>query len=243
MSNKIKENWSRLATEALVIIVSVLAALALDDWRDARADRDLERHLLETLKEDLTADLEELDSSLESAIVTRLASGFLLGATDEYTEGERGPLGVGLSRLLENVPDSGGNTQEQAAVSALVGGIDFDLSDLTYQEMMSTGSFRVIRNNELRHKITRYYWFVRSFNITNSSAESFRAGFADALLRNGVSPGRIDTARLDEALEDRQLRALLRQLDATAQTMHEVHTEFVDQARQLLAEIEAELSK
>ncbi len=241
--NRFRENWRHLATEALVIIFSVLAALALDDWRDARADRELERHLLGTLKEDLTADLEELDSSLESAIVTQLASRFLLGETDEYAEGERGPLGVGLSRLLENVPNAGDMTQQQAAVSALVGGIDFDLSDLTYQEMMSTGSFRVIRNNELRHKITRYYWFVRSFNITNSSAESFRAGFADALLRNGVSPGRIDTARLDEALEDRQLRALLRQLDATAQTMHEVHTEFVDQARQLLAEIEAELSK
>ena len=59
-------DWSRLGAEAVVIIVSVLAALALDDWRDARADRELEYHLIVSLKEDLTADLDELDSVLKS---------------------------------------------------------------------------------------------------------------------------------------------------------------------------------
>jgi len=42
------------------------------------------------------------------------------------------------------------NKQEQAPVSVLVGGIDIDQSDLTFQEMMSTGSFRVVRNEALR---------------------------------------------------------------------------------------------
>ena len=50
-------DWSRLGAKAIVIIVSVLAALALDDWRDARADRELEHLLIVSLKEDLTADL------------------------------------------------------------------------------------------------------------------------------------------------------------------------------------------
>jgi len=59
-------DWSRLGIEAIVIIVSVLAALALDDWRDARADREVERYLLISLHGDLTADLEELEDALKS---------------------------------------------------------------------------------------------------------------------------------------------------------------------------------
>lgn len=234
-------NWRRLGAEAVVIIFSVLAALALDDWRDARADRALEQHLLGTLRDDLTADLEELDSVLESAIVTEQASDFLLGEADEYLAGEFGSTGLGLSRLVEQSLDAGQVTQEQAAVLALVGGIDFDLFDLTYQEMMSTGSFRVVENEDLRRKIARYYWVVHSFNIANSTAESYRIGLTNALLKNGVAPGRIDPQLLKAALQDPEFRAMIGQFGATARTLHDVHVTFIEQARELLAALEAEL--
>jgi hypothetical protein len=234
-------NWRRLGVEAVVIIFSVLAALALDDWRDARADRALEQHLLGTLKEDLTTDLEELDSVLESAIVTEQASDFLLGEADEYLADEFGSTGLGLSRLVEQSMDAGQVTQEQAAILALVGGIDFDLSDLTYQEMMSTGSFRVVRNEALRRKIARYYWIVHSFNITNSTAESYRIGLTSALLKNGVSPGRVDPKLLKEVLQDPEVRAMIGQSGATARRLHDVHVSLIEQARALLAAVDAEL--
>ena len=165
--------WSRLGAEAVVIIFSVLVALALDDWRDARAERELEHYLIVSLKEDLTADLAELDSVLKSAKAVERASRFLLGESDEYLAEEFGVIGLGLSRLIENSTDAVPVTQKEAAVKVLVGGIDFDLSDLTFQEMMSTGSFRVVRNEALRRQIARYYWFVRSFNIANSTAVAF----------------------------------------------------------------------
>jgi len=234
-------NWRRLGAEAVVIIFSVLVALALDDWRDATAERALEQHLLVTLTEDLKADLEELDSSLESAVVVEQASNFLLGEANEYLAGELGSTGLGLSRLVENSPNASRVTQEQAAVRVLVGGIDFDQSDLTYQEMMSTGSFRVVRNEALRRKVARYYWMVGSFNITNSTAESYRIGLTKALLRNGVAPGSINPELLSNAVDDPEVCALIEQLGATAQTLHDVHVTFSQQARQLLAAVEAEL--
>jgi hypothetical protein len=234
-------NWSRLGTESIVIILSVLVALALDDWRDGRAERALEQHLLVTLKDDLTADLEELDSVLESAVVVGRASSFLLGEADEYLADEFGSSGLGISRLVEGSQRASDVTQEQAAISTLVGGIDFDLSDLTYQEMMSTGSLRVIRNNALRRQIARYYWFVQSFNITNSTAEAYRFDLLKALLRNGVAPGAINTEKLTDSIDDQEVRALIDQLGATARTLHDVHVTFIEQAEQLLAVVEAEL--
>ena len=233
--------WRRFGAEAVVIIFSVLVALALDDWRDAAAEHALERHLLVTLKEDLTADLEELDSSLESAEVVEQASGFMLGEADEYLAGESSSIGLGLSRLVEYSLAASRVTQEQAAVRVLVGGIDFDISDLTFQEMMSTGSFRVIRNAALRRKVTRYYWFVRSFNIANSTAEAYRIGLAEALLRNGVAPGSVDPELLSIAVDDPEVRALIGQLGATARSLQDVHATFIEQARQLLAAVDAEL--
>ncbi len=234
-------NWRRFGAEAIVIIFSVLVALALDDWRDATAEHALEQHLLVTLREDLMADLEELDSVLESAVVAEQASSFLLGEADEYLGGELGSIGLGRSPLVESSRDASQMTQEQAAVSALVGGIDFDLSDLTYQEMMSTGSFRVVRNDALRRKVARYYWVVRSFNIANSTAESYRIGLTKALLRNGVAPNSIDPELLSNAVDDPEVRAMIEQLGATARTLHDVHITFVEQAKQLLAAVEAEL--
>ncbi len=234
-------NWRRFGAEAIVIIFSVLVALALDDWRDATAEHALEQHLLVTLREDLMADLEELDSSLESAVVVEQASSFLLGEANEYLAGELGSIGLGLSRLVGHSPDASRVTQEQAAVSVLVGGIDFDQSDLTFQEMMSTGSFRVVRNEALRRKVARYYWVVRSFNIANSTAESYRIGLTKALLRNGVAPNSIDPELLSNAVDDPEVRAMIEQLGATARTLHDVHITFVEQAKQLLAAVEAEL--
>ena len=234
--------WPRLGAEAVVIIFSVLVALALDDWRDARAERELEHYLIVSLKEDLTADLAELDSVLKSTKAVERASRFLLGESDEYLAEEFGVIGLGLSRLVENSTDAAPVTQKEAAVRVLVGGIDFDLSDLTFQEMMSTGSFRVVRNEALRRQIARYYWFVRSFNIANSTAEAYRFNLLQALLRNGVAPGSINVEQLAVAVADQEVRALVDQLGATARSLHDVHITFVEQAEQLLAAVEAEMS-
>lgn len=67
-------SWSRLGMEAFVVVVSILLALAVDEWRDGLANRALEREYLERLRQDLGSNLEEIDqrhaaqaSELESA--------------------------------------------------------------------------------------------------------------------------------------------------------------------------------
>ncbi len=241
MSKIINQYWGRLATEAFVIIFSVLVALALDDWRDSRKERELEEHLLGTLMEDLTNDLEELDDTLASAAASQLAASFLLGEASEYMPNGRSAAAIGVSSLIESSLDPEKLSQEQAAVASLIGGIDFDLSDLTYQEMMATGSFRVIRNETLRRKIARYYWFVKSFNIANASAEATRTGLIDILLENGVAPRRIESQSLRSALQNPEVRAWLRQYGETAQFMEDIYSTVVEQTNELLAAVDAEL--
>ena len=237
------ERWGRLGMEGLVIIFSVLAALAVDDWRDDRAERALEQHLLATLRDDLMDDLEELESSLDDTELVEHASAFLLGQPDQNFKDEIVSKSLAPSRLVDSSRRADHVSPEQAAIFILVGGIDFDLSDMTYQEMMSTGSFRVVQDNILRRDITRYYWIVRSYDMTNSTAESYRTGLLNALLRNGVAPGRVDPEMLGNAIKDPEVRALIAQYGATAQTLREVYVSFVEQAEELLTKVDAELSR
>ena len=50
----------RLVGEFAVIVLGVLVALGFDDWRQNRADRELEQYLLGRLSNDLVADATDL---------------------------------------------------------------------------------------------------------------------------------------------------------------------------------------
>jgi len=53
--------WPKLGIEAVTIIVSILLAFAVEEWREERRDRDLEREYLTRLAEDLDANVAEAD--------------------------------------------------------------------------------------------------------------------------------------------------------------------------------------
>ena len=56
-----KGNWARRwLGEFLVIVVGVLTALAVDDFRQARADRAYERYVLERVSDELDADIDQI---------------------------------------------------------------------------------------------------------------------------------------------------------------------------------------
>ena len=57
MSEKRSIRW---IGEFVVIVLGVLVALGVDDWRQYRTDRELEQHLLDRLATDLAADATDL---------------------------------------------------------------------------------------------------------------------------------------------------------------------------------------
>jgi len=136
--------------EFAVIVLGVLVALAVDDWAQHRSDRDLERDLVERLKEDLVADAGDL--ALAQAGVARRH--WVLEALSQFgSEGMSPP----------QVPDSLARMEQAAALIAaagrgsggllrwdpdpldrplrvLLGAPEFDISDDSFQEMLATGA-------------------------------------------------------------------------------------------------------
>lgn len=163
-----------LALEFLVVVVGILVALAVDDWRQAKADRALEQHLLASLVQDLEAD--SSDAALQDGATSRVfdSAARLLAVIDSQTAGTTPQMSAdGLSQHL----------------ARLVFLAELEISDGTYSEMIATGSIRVLRDPELRRQVSRYYSRgARIVEIPRRQVDP-RPAFETALAEVGVVPG------------------------------------------------------
>jgi len=130
--------WTQVATDLLLIIVGILAALAVDDAIQQRRDARAERQYLELLARDLDRDLEVLAEFIE------------------YEERQTAN-GILVYRALRAGVAPGDREKVARAVSALLSRRTLRLSRSTYTDLLSTGNVRLLRNARLRDDIARLY--------------------------------------------------------------------------------------
>ena len=179
LSENRTEMWRRLGLEFIVIVIGVLAALAVDDWRQTRADRALENHLLSSLRADLEAD--EIDAKFQEEAEQKLrdAVDHILAVVDH-------PLAPTNANK-----DATGN-EINASLWLLKHRIELEIADGTYSEMIATGSFKVIRNTALRTQISKYYTDSQSKLRIPARMVDPRPEFLTALASVGVVEGFAD---------------------------------------------------
>ncbi|NNF12060.1 MAG: hypothetical protein HKN72_02485 [Gemmatimonadetes bacterium] len=135
---------SRLGLEFLVVVIGILAALAVDDWSQARSNRQLEEHLLTSLAADLEDD--RIDAVLQETLagLHRDAVDHLLSITDH-------PLAP-TDRQFDDSPEA-----IDQSLRRLLALPELQVFKATFNEMTSTGSIRVVTNRMLRRQIASYY--------------------------------------------------------------------------------------
>lgn len=161
-SKVLRENAGRWLGEFLVIVVGILVALAVDGWVQDREDRQAEAKYLERLIEDLEWDLAQMDEVLESKLhFDRAITGVLrlLGDPHAETKGRAFTLPDGTEPLAAPVPppDLPEDSVVEAFSQAFGGMREFDHRRGTYDELISTGATRVLRDSDLRSAIASYY--------------------------------------------------------------------------------------
>ena len=129
---------SRLGLEFLVVVVGILAALAVDDWSQARSDRGLEEHLLTSLAADLEAD--RLDAERQEFLVQAQR-----GAVDHLLMVTQHPLAP-VERQFGMSPE-----EIDESLSVFLDFAELEVFDPTYTEMTATGSIPL----ELRPRTAR----------------------------------------------------------------------------------------
>ena len=135
---------ARLGLEFLVVLVGILAALGVDDWRQARSDRQLEEHLLTSLAADLENDRQDAQLQETLAGRHREAVNHLLAILEHPSA----PRDQQFDMSPEGI---------DASLALLSGMPELQVFNPTYTEMISTGSIRVLRNRALRRQISSYY--------------------------------------------------------------------------------------
>ena len=150
-----------LLSETLVIVLGVLLALGLVDFWTARQERDLELQYLQRVQADVRADIDYIDQVVRERLDTKLKS---LAAIAPIVRGQE-PVPENVESFLRNV-----------ALGGLLGASSTHwVRDTTFEDLKSTGNFRLISNVDLRQKITRYY---AGFDTLYGRSRDRRSGYA-----------------------------------------------------------------
>ena len=141
-----EQNWFAVALDFFIVVVGILIAFQITNWNERRSNRVLERTYLERLSTDLASTNERNAGQLErnSGIMNDLDVTLKSLKNCELILEDKTAFVSGLYLLGRyNLPE-------------FVAG--------TFEELNSTGNFQLIRNLELRRKITRLY---EDFERTN----------------------------------------------------------------------------
>jgi hypothetical protein len=125
-------------TEFVVIVLGVLAALAVDEWRNEREDRTTESEYLARIRADIQSDVDNF-KRLERVFQIKVST-----ITD-----------------LKDHPDSDIFSQDQTKLlHGLIRSVYVALPDsrsTTFDELTSTGRLALIENVEHRDALSQYY--------------------------------------------------------------------------------------
>lgn len=135
-------SWSRLGAESLIIVLSILLALGVDEWREDRNEREFERDYLVRLVDDLNANIGQLEIQAQSD-VRKVAN-----ARAIYSLISRGDMAdldisaIAIASYLATPSDTP------------------NWVDDTFEELKSTGRLSLITSTEVRKKLSAYYRYL-----------------------------------------------------------------------------------
>jgi len=219
--------WSRLIGEFFVIVFGVLAALAVDSWRDRQQEGVLGQAHLRGLLRDLTVDSAMFASTGENLRRKRASLDVLLEVS--WASADIGPDSVG--RLL--LP------------SAVLGWRMPGPQVAAYEELESTGALRLISDPDLRSQIVLYYedWERQLERLDRHRSTYPNAIYALAPpgVLNGVDPVGREAADLMSRLRTRAMRDQLNHEANYTHLFTERHTIAQERLAILLSRIRQEL--
>ena len=176
----------RVFAEFAVIVFGVLVAFSVEDWGNERADRLLEEQYLDALATDLRVDSVNLATFHIPNLTRRLTA---LEAIWPVARGAA-PVPVDTIGFLQEVARS------HRTPFLTAGG-------RTFEELLATGSLRLLESAELRSALVEYY---RSRNVAAVRSQSRESGYAD--LVRAYLPEAVGSSRVP--IGDQESEALLR---------------------------------
>jgi hypothetical protein len=195
-------NWRQAWGEALLIFLGVAVALLGQAWWEYRTDRELEAHLLTGIRGDLERDSSDIASAIGAAMGRAAGADYLLQRIGDPDAGVLHPTPWDADRPGVRLQQSGWldaartryepESVQQALYMIVAGGSmqRLDLSDPTFSEATASGQLNVIRDTDLRTRISDYYFDSGRFgSTTGSRVDAHWQHFRNVLAQAGLPAG------------------------------------------------------
>ncbi|MBL7848907.1 MAG: hypothetical protein JNL40_15670 [Cyclobacteriaceae bacterium] len=153
-----------ILVELVLIIVGVLAAIAVENWRQSIQERKAEHNYLIALFASVQADTAMLNQEIQKCYLKQKAA-----------------------RTLLDLANSGGTTDDahfEEMVQSVLMGIDPFHSTSVFEDLRASGNLQLIVDEGLRNDIIRYYIRVEALMKIHESERgniSYNAAFTDVL--------------------------------------------------------------
>jgi len=232
----------RLAAEFAIIVLGVLVALGVDDWRSAQAELEREAYFLRSLTEDLQADIADFQAAHTNAQARVAAAAFVISELGARTPVASGRQSIGTITPFTPHPDAPTPKDLTAGLQQLAVTANFDFATGTYEEILSTGDFGLIRSDSIRRGISQYYAFAANRSEADNRIREVLFQYYEALRLAGLAPGDDgELLRLLPAESREQLMAAIRLLWGLAATQSKIAEDLETHARKLLAVLDSQV--
>jgi len=180
-----------LLSETLVVVLGVLIALGLNDYWILRQEKSLELEYLKRIQADIGVDIELIDQFGKRLLERKIQA---LNAIAPIVRG-KAPVPEDVESFLRNV-----------SLGGLGGASPTNwTTNTTFADLKSTGNLRLIRNSDLRRKISRYY---KEFEEFHTRARDRKTRYAKTVW--SVLPGELrddmNLATMEEFGIDRAIK-------------------------------------
>lgn len=169
-SSFLRRRWPEFAVEFILIIVGILTALTIDGMAQDRKDRETETTYLELLRDDLVL------------IEAELA---------QFVEFEKSMLATGKLFLdaISTTDPSGGDRPLAGMLGEMSVRRTLRVDSAAYTDLTSTGNLQLIRNQDLRRELVRYFSDTeRSELIAEKNSKEYVDGiFVPFVMDSGVA--------------------------------------------------------
>jgi len=233
---------SHLAMEFFVIVAGVLAALAVDQWRESREELGLERELLQSLSLDLLSDSMDFAVLPDRALGRATAAEILLRA---FRPGAaRSVRSLAAIDTLGPFPQAVSDSALVQAFNALVSSSDLDVAGGAYREFADGGGQRLVRNRDLRRRVHEYQYEVAANLKYNPVVAAAIVEVRRRAHDLGVAPGDTDARLIQERLSSPDADpffASVRSLQSISVSQNRIGWILLNDAKTLLGAIRTEL--
>jgi len=196
--------YHRFVLEFLLIVAGVLAALAVDDWRQSRVDVVTERYILEGILADLDRDRQDIGSSISVASARAAGADKLLADVGNAAAGKLqltpwgsvpGPDELNAHQAFERAraqyPAASLSTTSAFRMLTAVASIQrIDVSAAAYTEASASGEVDRIRDVRLREALAQYYYTAERYaNTTDQRVDNNWSHARNAFASGGLPSG------------------------------------------------------